>query len=63
VECPNVAVNNSHDILLKGKVVEGLSETQDLLNTPFGTEITENFSLSSCSPNIDPLRKRISMKI
>ncbi|XP_070493253.1 uncharacterized protein Blos3 [Chironomus tepperi] len=66
LEYPNVAVNNSSDILLNGKVVEGLSEAEDLLNTPFATEITENFSFSNdkqndyCKPNIDPLRKRIN---
>ncbi|CAG9804036.1 unnamed protein product [Chironomus riparius] len=56
LECPNVAVNSSHDIIIKGKVVEGLSEAEDLLNTPLGTEITESFS----PLHVDPLRKRIN---
>lgn len=65
-ENPNVAVDNTHDILIKGKVVEGLTETEDLLNTPYATEITENFSPTAgessykYSHDIDPFRRKIS---
>lgn len=44
LENPNVAINNTKELLLKGSVVDGLSETQDLLNTPVATEITEDFT-------------------
>ena len=44
LESPNVAINATKDLLLKGNVVEGLTETQDLLNTPVATEITEDFT-------------------
>jgi hypothetical protein len=39
-----VATNNTKDLLLKGSVVEGLTETQNLINTPIATEITEDFT-------------------
>jgi hypothetical protein len=39
-----VAISNTKDILLKGNVVDGLNETQDLINTPVATEITEDFT-------------------
>lgn len=43
-ESPNVALSNTKDLLLKGNVVEGLTETQELLNTPVATEITEEYT-------------------
>ena len=43
LESPNVAINNTKDLLIKGKIVDGLTETQDLINTPVATEITEEF--------------------
>lgn len=36
---------------MKGNVVDGLTETQDLLNTPVATEITEDFAIY---PSGDP---------
>lgn len=44
LESPNVAVNNAKDMLLKGNVVDGLTEAQDLINTPVATELTEEFA-------------------
>lgn len=32
---------------MKGTVIEGVTEVQDLINTPIATEITEDFSPSS----------------
>lgn len=37
-------IHNTKDLLLKGNVVEGLTEAQDLINTPVATEITEDFA-------------------
>lgn len=45
LESPNVAINNARDILLKGNVVDGMTETQNLLNTPVATELTEDFNI------------------
>ncbi|CRK97980.1 CLUMA_CG011352, isoform A [Clunio marinus] len=45
LESPNVALNNAKEILFKGNVVEGLSETQDLIDTPVATELTEDFTV------------------
>lgn len=45
MESPNVAINTTKDLLLKGNVVDGVTEAQDLLNTPVATEITEDFDI------------------
>lgn len=49
MEAPNVAVNNTKDLILKGTVIDGVSEFQDLINTPVATEITEEFCASTSS--------------
>lgn len=43
-ESPNKAVNNAKDIFLKGNVVDGVTDAEDLMNTPVATEITEEFT-------------------
>jgi len=40
---PNVAHSNTKDILLKGNIVDGVTEAQDLMDTPVATELTEDF--------------------
>lgn len=50
-ESPNVAISNTKDLLLKGNIVDGLTNDEDLLNTPVATEITEDFSMY---PSGDP---------
>lgn len=44
MESPNVALNTTKDLILKGHVVDGVTETEDLINTPVATEITEDFT-------------------
>lgn len=51
LENSNAAISNTRDLLLKGNVVEGLTESQALLNTPVATEITEDFAIY---PSGDP---------
>lgn len=69
LESPNVAINNAKDLLLKGNVVDGLTEAQDLLNTPVATELTEDFDVYPCGEPATPaeffyenelLRRKIS---
>jgi hypothetical protein len=44
LESPNVAISNAKDIILKGNVVDGVTETENLINTPVATELTEDFT-------------------
>lgn len=54
LESPNVAINNTKDLLLKGNVVDGMTEAQDLLNTPVATELTEDFDMYPCGEPATP---------
>ncbi|KAG5680299.1 hypothetical protein PVAND_009816 [Polypedilum vanderplanki] len=62
LESPNVAINNAKELILKGIVIDGLTETQELLNTPVATEITEDFFSSEIQnePTNDALRNKIN---
>lgn len=71
-ESPNVAINNTKDLLLKGNIVDGLTNDEDLLNTPVATEITEDFAIYPSGDPATPaeffyenelLRRKISKKI
>jgi len=62
IENPNVAIDNTKDLILKGRVVEGLSATEELLHTPVATEITEDYSPTTTS-TADPISPACSAEL
>lgn len=41
-----MVIDNTKDLIFKGSVIDGISEVQDLINTPIAKEATESNDLS-----------------